>query len=120
MDEERKILVVDDEESHRIMLRSALSADGYTVVEASDGTEAVTAVEREVFDLILMDIRMMIEKALEHYHLHAENLVLKERLGDRFNFSRISGCHRFEDEIEKNNNLQLELCGPERLRKVGE
>jgi two-component system response regulator HydG len=147
MDEKRRILVVDDEESHRIMLRAVLSAEGYAVEEASDGTEAVTAVEREAFDVILMDIRMtnmdgiealteirkisplvpvlimtayasiktavealkagafdyltkpldieelkiLIEKALDHYHLRAENLVLKERLGDRFDFSRIIG-----------------------------
>ena len=58
MDEKRRILVVDDEESHRIMLRAVLSADGYAVAEASDGTEAVRAVGKEAFDLILMDIRM--------------------------------------------------------------
>ena len=147
MDEKRRILVVDDEESHRIMLRAVLGAEGYAVAEASDGTEAVTAVEREAFDVILLDIRMtnmdgiealteirkisplvpvlimtayasvktavealkagafdyltkpldieelkiLIEKALDHYHLRAENLVLKERLGDRFDFSRIIG-----------------------------
>ena len=147
MSEKPRILVVDDEESHRIMLRAVLKEEGYEVSEASDGTEAVKAVEQEPFDLILMDIRMrtmdgiealgeirkisplvpvlimtayasvktavealkagafeyltkpldtdelkiLIEKALEIYHLRAENVALKERLGDRFNFSKIIG-----------------------------
>ena len=145
MSEKSRILVVDDEESHRIMLRAVLGAEGYTVAEAADGTEAVAAVGKEAFDVILMDIRMtkmdgiealgeirkispqvpvlimtayasvktavealkagafdyltkpldieelkiLIDKAMDHYHLRAENLVLKERLGDRFDFSRI-------------------------------
>ena len=31
----------------------------------------------------------VLDKAMDHYHLRTENLVLKERLGDRFDFSRI-------------------------------
>ena len=58
MTEKPKILVVDDEESHRIMLRAVLGAEWYTVAEAADGTEAVAAVGKEAFDVILMDIRM--------------------------------------------------------------
>jgi two-component system response regulator HydG len=147
MDGKPKILVVDDEESHRIMLRAVLKADGYAVTEAADGMDAVKAVEEEAFDVILLDIRMtnmdgiealteirkispfvpvlimtayasvktavealkagafdyltkpldidelkiLIEKALDHYHLRKENQTLKERLGDRFDFSRIIG-----------------------------
>jgi two-component system response regulator HydG len=145
MEVKPKILVVDDEQSHRMMLRAVLGAEGYTVAEAADGTEAVEAVGKEAFDVILLDIRMtnmdgiealaeirkvsplvpvlimtayasvktavealkagafdyltkpldveelkiLIDKALDHYHLRTENLVLKERLGDRFDFARI-------------------------------
>jgi two-component system response regulator HydG len=53
-----KILVVDDEPSHRKMLEAVLSSEGYGIVQAADGSEAVAAVEKEYFDLILMDIRM--------------------------------------------------------------
>jgi two-component system response regulator HydG len=53
-----KILVVDDEPSHRKMLEAVLSSEGYEIVQAADGSEAVAAVEKEYFDLILMDIRM--------------------------------------------------------------
>ncbi|WP_306304153.1 sigma-54-dependent transcriptional regulator [Desulfosarcina cetonica] len=53
-----KILVVDDDQSHRTMLRAVLTAEGYQVQEADDGDTACRAVEQEVFDLVLMDLRM--------------------------------------------------------------
>lgn len=53
-----RILVVDDEESQRKMLRANLSLDGYEVFEAADGSEAISRVSQEYYDLILMDNRM--------------------------------------------------------------
>ncbi|MBT8342869.1 MAG: sigma-54-dependent Fis family transcriptional regulator [Desulfatitalea sp.] len=52
------ILVVDDDASHRAMLRAVLSAEGYQIQEADDGDTACALVERHRFDLILMDLRM--------------------------------------------------------------
>ena len=52
-----KILIVDDEPSHRLMLSAHLKS-GYNVSEASDGFQAVEAVKKQFFDLVLMDIRM--------------------------------------------------------------
>ena len=145
-----KILVVDDEQSHRTMLKAILTKEGYGISEADDGSSALRAVENESFDLILMDIRMsdmdgigalkeikkispsipvimmtayaslktavealksgaydyltkpldmeelkiLVNKALEHYHLQEENVLLRERLADRFDFSRILGRSR--------------------------
>ena len=137
------------------MLRAVLQDEGYEVIEAADGREAVSAVEQEPFDLALMDIRMttmdgiealtdirqispllpviimtayasvktavdalkagafdyltkpldidelkiVVAKGLEYYHLHQENRALKERLGDRFDFSRIVGRSRRMKEL---------------------
>ncbi len=53
-----KILIVDDDKAHRQMLEAVLTAEGYDVSEAEDGSAAVTAVEQNFYDLILMDIRM--------------------------------------------------------------
>jgi two-component system response regulator HydG len=156
-----KILVVDDEQSHRTMLRAVLTKEGYDISEADDGNSAVKAVEDESFDLILMDIRMtdmdgieamgeikkmspsipiimmtayasvktavealksgaydyltkpldidelkiLIKKALEYYRLREENVFLKERLADRFNFSRIIGKSRRMKELFENLSL---------------
>ena len=52
------ILVVDDDASHRTMLKAVLSAEGYQVHEADDGDAACLAVEQTIFDLVLMDLRM--------------------------------------------------------------
>ena len=53
-----RLLVVDDEPSMRDMLRIVLRKDGYDVHVASNGREAVAALEHEVFDLLLTDIRL--------------------------------------------------------------
>jgi two-component system, NtrC family, response regulator HydG len=53
------ILVVDDDVSHRTMLKTLLSGWGYAVSEADDGSGAVQEVQKQPFDLVLMDIRMV-------------------------------------------------------------
>ena len=142
-----KILVVDDDASHRRMLEAVLDAEGYTLHQAAGGEEAIAAVEEQFYDVVLMDVRMgkvggiealkrikelspgipiiimtayasvstavealksgaydyltkpldidelkiLIAKALRHRELEKENLYLKERLGDRFDFANIIG-----------------------------
>src|SRR5215218_9834831 len=53
-----RILVVDDEDSMREMLRIVLRRDGYDVRVAPDGRAALDILKREPFDLLLSDIRM--------------------------------------------------------------
>jgi len=53
-----KILVVDDEALIRDVVREYLQLDGFEVVEASDGDEALEKAKNIDFDLIIMDIMM--------------------------------------------------------------
>ena len=53
-----RILVVEDEESLRITLAANLELEGYEVVEASNGKEAIELLDGGKFDLVLSDIRM--------------------------------------------------------------
>jgi len=53
-----RILVVDDEPSMREMLRIVLRKDGYDVLLASNGREALDLLGRERIDLLLSDISM--------------------------------------------------------------
>ncbi len=54
-----KILVVDDEARMRKLVRDFLTKDGYTVVEAGDGEEALNVFyEQRDIDLILLDVMM--------------------------------------------------------------
>ncbi len=59
------ILVVDDDDAHRTMLRTLLGGWGYEISEADDGSIAVEAVKRSPFDLVLMDIRMLKVSGIE-------------------------------------------------------
>jgi DNA-binding response OmpR family regulator len=54
----KKILVVDDEERLRTLLRSYLRQEGFEVVTAAGGQEALYAVRHEKPDLILLDLMM--------------------------------------------------------------
>ena len=53
-----KILVVDDDPKIRSSLRRTLAFDGYTVREAGDGREALTAMLDELPDLVLLDLML--------------------------------------------------------------
>jgi two-component system, OmpR family, response regulator len=53
-----KVLVVDDEDNIRFLLRTALTHTGYTVSEASNGGDAVRAILKEQPDLVLLDVMM--------------------------------------------------------------
>jgi two-component system response regulator HydG len=142
-----KVLVVDDEPSHRQMIEAVLSAEGYEVQQADDGQSAIAAIEKKFYNLVIMDVRMkqvggiealkeikkispgipiiimtayasvgtavdalksgaydyltkpldieelkiLVAKALRYRELEQENIHLKERLNDRFDFSNIIG-----------------------------
>jgi CheY-like chemotaxis protein len=53
-----RILVVDDLDLNRELVRTLLEASGYSVEEAAGGAEAVAAAWQRPFDLILMDLQM--------------------------------------------------------------
>lgn len=53
-----KILIVDDQATNRFLLSALLQKEFYTIIEASDGIEAIEVVKNEEPDLILLDIEM--------------------------------------------------------------
>lgn len=54
----QKILVADDEEDIRLIIRFALEDKGYKVITAADGAEAVAIADKEKIDLIILDAAM--------------------------------------------------------------
>ena len=54
----KRILVVEDQEDNRRILRDLLTSAGYEVIQAENGEEALAAAARERPDLILMDIQL--------------------------------------------------------------
>ncbi len=69
-----KVLVVDDEKNIRISLSSILEDEGYEVITAESGEEALSLVEKNRIDLILLDVKLpgmdgleVLEQVLEQY-----------------------------------------------------
>ena len=143
----KSVLVVDDDDAHRTVLKAVLKGWGYDIHEANDGHAAVSKVKDNPFDLVLMDIRMLrlsgiealkqikffnpaipiiimtayssvetavealkegaydyltkpldfdelrlvMERGMEHSRLKEENRFLKQTLGDRFDTRNIIG-----------------------------
>lgn len=68
-----RILIVDDHEDIRLLLRLELSADGHQITEAANGEEALAAIEAGPVDLVLLDIMMPVLDGWE---------VLRRRAGE--------------------------------------
>ena len=61
----KRILVVEDQEDNRQILRDLLGNAGYELIEAENGEEALAAVARHRPDLILMDIQLPVMDGYE-------------------------------------------------------
>lgn len=61
----KRILVVEDQEDNRQIIRDMLSATDYKITEAENGEEALAAVAKQRPDLILMDVQMPIMDGYE-------------------------------------------------------
>ena len=61
----KRILVVEDQEDNRQILRDLLGNAGYELTEAENGEEAIAAVAKERPDLILMDIQLPVMDGYE-------------------------------------------------------
>ncbi len=69
----KKILIVDDDRAHRIMLKVNLTEVGYEVIEADDGDQVLPVVAEHEVDLILMDLKMQRMDGIEAIKLLQKN-----------------------------------------------
>jgi len=60
-----KILVVEDEESLRLLYEMELKAEGYDVIAANNGKEAIKQIEEKKPDLVILDIVMPVMDGME-------------------------------------------------------
>ena len=61
----KRILVVEDQEDNRQIVRDLLTANDYEMTEAENGEEALAAVAKDRPDLILIDLQFPILDGLE-------------------------------------------------------
>src|ERR1700690_486297 len=78
-----KVLVVEDDESVRLMLREGLQRDEFEVVDASNVRDALKLIATEHFDVLLSDLHMPLAgdgftlvSAMRHTHPDALTVVL--------------------------------------------
>jgi response regulator RpfG family c-di-GMP phosphodiesterase len=55
---QRRVLIVDDEESIRVLARSVLTPLGYQCEEVTNGSDALKAAANEPYDLVLLDLNL--------------------------------------------------------------
>jgi len=56
--EKNKLLIVDDEDALRLLLRHELEQHGFEVTEAENGEMALEKMQENRFDVVILDIRM--------------------------------------------------------------
>lgn len=61
----KHILIVDDEEFNRLLLKAILAKFDTTITEAVNGNEAISLINQHSFDIVLMDIRMPEKSGIE-------------------------------------------------------
>jgi DNA-binding NtrC family response regulator len=71
----KRILVVEDEESLRLLYQQELSEEGYEVITVESGEEAIKKLEEDNIDLVVLDIRLTGMNGLEAL----EEMLLKNR-----------------------------------------
>ena len=71
MNEQEKILIVDDEPDTILILQDRLEMEGYEVLTATDGHEALHLIDQDLPDLVLLDIQMPSLEGIETLtHIH--------------------------------------------------
>lgn len=73
----KRILFVEDDRTQRLLYKSRLTLRGYSVLEAEGGIEALTLIEKETFDLAVLDLNL---ERLDGYKVLA---VLRQRQDTR-------------------------------------
>jgi len=76
----KKILIADDEPNILISLEFLMKREGYEVVVARDGQEALTAIERERPALVLLDVMMPVKTGFDVCHEVRASETLRDTL----------------------------------------
>jgi DNA-binding response OmpR family regulator len=113
-----KILIVDDEQLIREILSAIFEANGFDVLLASDGIEAVKVYDENDIDFVLMDIEM---PKMDGFSAYQEMIKLNSTIEkkpyimlmtgklDRLEEARKAGIKVIEKPFEVNNAVSLFL-----------
>jgi DNA-binding response OmpR family regulator len=117
--DQKKIIYVDDDNALREIVRDQLSAQGFAVDEAEDGAEAIRKLEKNHYDVMLLDINMPntsgidVLKFLKDQSLKCKVIMLTGRVG--FTVATESLKLGADDYITKPFNLEYLLFSIRRV-----
>jgi CheY-like chemotaxis protein len=104
-----KILVVDDEWELRNLLTEFLTGEGYDVIQASNGEEALELAEKEEPQVILLDVKMpgidgieVCRRLKEEDKTRFIPVIMVTALEDRDVDAFVEGADDFVEELKKN------------------
>ena len=104
-DKTPRILLVDDDELSRRMMELVLSGEGYRYETASNGIEAVDAVQSQAFDIVLMDLQMPLMDGFEAARTIRDN----EAENEHTPIVALTAM-LFEDEIKRCLSAGMDEC----------
>jgi len=100
-----RILLVDDDDLSRRMMGLLLSEKGYNYGTASNGIEAVEAVQSQLYDIVLMDLQMPVMDGFD-----ATQKIRKWEAGERHIPIVALTAMLFENEIKKCFSVGMDEC----------
>jgi DNA-binding response OmpR family regulator len=112
MEPTQPILLVDDDESYRLILRHHLEALGYEVLEADDGAEGCRIASSKALQLIILDIVMPDTEGLE-------TIRRLRRAGVRAKILAVSGAGRAREYLGLAGKLGAD-AEMEKVRPISE
>jgi CheY-like chemotaxis protein len=105
VEKEPRILLVDDDDLSRRMMGLLLSEKGYNYGTASNGVEAVEAVQSQLYDIVLMDLQMPVMDGLD-----ATRKIREWEAGEKHVPIVALTAMLFENEIKKCLSAGMDDC----------
>ncbi|SIR29361.1 response regulator [Halanaerobium kushneri] len=105
-DKEKKLLIVEDNADNRMLIRAYLSKSDYEVEMAVNGLEGVEKIEKNNYDLVLMDIQM---PKLDGYQ--AIRRIREMEKADKINRNKIIALTAYALDSDKEKALQAGFDG---------
>ena len=109
---QKEILIVDDQPGIRLLLTDVFESEGYRVITAETGKEALDKIYKHAFDLLILDYKLPVVNGIEVLtRLERENMVIPAIL--------MSGlAEEMEQEAEGLRSLKDVLAKPFDIKMV--
>jgi two-component system response regulator AtoC len=121
----KQILVIDDEENMRHMLKAMLTRYGYAISTAKDGAEGLAQITSRTFDFILCDVKMPQMDGMEFLkagrdHLLGTTVIMMSAYGniDRAIDAMKLGAYDFVSKPFKNEEIRLTIKKAEERERL--